>query len=78
MPEVFDDMVVAERAETEGLRTGVINALRTVYMCADKVVCLDGLLLRLHSGGMVDVAVILCLGYWIIRLWLFTETKLAE
>ena len=78
MPEVFDDMTTAEKAETEELRTGVINSLRNVYTRADKVVCLDGLLLRLHSGGMIDVAVILCLGRWIARVWPFTETKLAR
>ena len=78
MPEVFDDMTAAEKAETEELRTGVINSLRNVYMRADKVVCLDGLLLRLHSGGMIDAAIVLCLGRWIGRLWPFTETKLAK
>ena len=78
MPEIFDDMTAAEKSETEELRTGVINSLRNVYMRADKVVCLDGLLLRLHSGGMIDVAVVLCLGRWIARLWPFTETKLGK
>ena len=78
MPEVFDDMTVAEEAETEELRTGVINSLRNVYVRADKVVCLDGLLLRLHSGGMIDVAIILCLGRWIARVWPFAEVKLAK
>ena len=78
MPEVFDDMTAAEKAETEELRTGVVNSLRNIYMRADKVVCLDGLLLRLHSGGMIDVAVVLCLGRWIRRLWPFAETKLAK
>jgi len=78
MPESFDDMTAAQKAETEELRTGVINSLRNIYTRADKVVCLDGLLLRLHSGGMIDVAVVLCLGRWIQRLWPFTETKLAK
>ena len=78
MPELFDDMTAAEKTQTEGLRTGVINSLRNIYMRADKVVCLDSLLLRLHSGGMVDVAVTLCLGRWIGRLWPFTEAKLAK
>ena len=78
MPEVFHDTSAAEKAETEELRTGVINTLRHIYMRADKVVCLDGLLLRLRSGGMVDVAIVLCLGRWIARLWPFTETKLAK
>ena len=78
MPEVFDDMPAAEKVETEELRTGVINSLRNIYMRADKVVCLDGLLLRLHSGGMIDAAIILCLGRWIGRLWPLTELKLAK
>ena len=78
MPEVFDDMTAAEKAQTEELRTGVINSLRNVYTRADKVVCLDGLLLRLHSGAMIDAAIVLCLGRWIARLWPFTETKLAK
>lgn len=78
MPEVFDDMTATEKAETEELRTGVINSLRVIYMRADKVVCLDGLLLRLHSGGMIDAAIILCLGRWIGRIWPFTEVKLAK
>lgn len=78
MPEVFDDMTAAEKAQTENLRTGVINCLHSIYTRADKVVCLDGLLLRLHSGGMIDVAVILCLSRWVTRLWPFTETKLAK
>lgn len=78
MPEVFDDMTATEKAQTENLRTGVINSLNNIYTRADKVVCLDSLLLRLHSGGMIDVAVILCLSRWITRLWPFTETKIAK
>ena len=78
MPEVFDDMTATEKAETEELRTGVINSLRNIYTRADKVVCLDGLLLRLHSGGMIDVAVILCLSRWIAWLWPFVEATLAK
>ena len=78
MPEVFEDMTADQKAETEELRTGVVNSLRNIYTRADRVVCLDGLLLRLHSGSMIDVAVILCLGWWIRRLWPFTETTLAK
>ena len=78
MPEVFEDMTAAEKAKTENLRTGVINSLNNIYTRADKVVCLDSLLLRLHSGGMIDVAVILCLSRWLTRLWPFAETKLAK
>ncbi|CAF9937082.1 MAG: hypothetical protein HETSPECPRED_010546 [Heterodermia speciosa] len=78
MPEVFDDMTAAEKAQAETVRTGVINSLNNIYTHADKVVCLDSLLLRLHSGGMIDVAVILCLSRWLTRLWPFAETKLAK
>ena len=78
MPEIFEDMTAGEKAETEELRTGVINSLRNIYSRADKVVCLDGLLLRLRSGGMIDVAIVLCLGRWIQRLWPFTEARLAK
>ena len=67
MPEVFEDMTAAAKAETERLRTDVINNLRQIYMRADKVVCLDSFLLRLHSGGMIDVAVVLCFGRWITQ-----------
>lgn len=68
MPEVFDDMTAAQKTDTEDLRTGVINSLRKIYTRADRVVCLDGLLLRLHTGSMIDVAIVLCLGRWIERL----------
>ncbi|KAL8967834.1 MAG: hypothetical protein Q9197_005207 [Variospora fuerteventurae] len=78
MPAVYEDMSTTEKANIETLRTGIINCLHAVYSRADKVVCLDGLLLRLQSGSMVDVAVILSLGRWINRLWPFTETKLAK
>ncbi|KAI4137324.1 MAG: hypothetical protein L6R39_007352 [Caloplaca ligustica] len=78
MPEVYEDMSPTEKAHTEALRTGVINNLRTIYTQADKIVCLDSLLLRLRSGSMVDVAVTISLGRWIARLWTFTETKLAK
>ena len=78
MPEIFEDMNADQKAETEELRTGVLNSSRNIYTRADKVVCLDGLLLRLRSGGMIDVAVVLCLGKWMHRLWPFTETWLAK
>ncbi|KAL9013697.1 MAG: hypothetical protein Q9173_001614 [Seirophora scorigena] len=78
MPEVYEEMSTTEKANIETLRIGVINGLHAVYRRADKVVCLDSLLLRLQSGSMVDVAVILSLGRWINRLWPFTETKLAK
>lgn len=78
MPEIFEDMTAAEKAQTENVRTGVINSLNNIYTRAEKVVCLDSLLLRLHSGGMIDVAVMLCLSRWLTRLWPFAETKLAK
>ncbi len=55
--------------------TGIVNSLRDIYTRADRVVYLDGLLLRLHSRSMIDLAVNLCLSRWIRRLWPFTETK---
>ncbi|KAK3169918.1 hypothetical protein OEA41_009302 [Lepraria neglecta] len=78
MPEVFDDMTAEQKADTEELRTGVINSLRKIYTRADKVVCLDSLLMRTRTGGMIDVAVMLALSRWIQRLWPFTEAKLAK
>ena len=78
MPEVFDDMTAAEKVQTENVRTGVINSLNNIYTRAEKVVCLDSLLLRLHSGGMIDAVVILCLSRWLTRLWSFAEAKLAK
>lgn len=78
MPEVYEDVSPTAKANTEALRTGIINCLQTIYTRADRVVCLDSLLLRLQSGSMVDVAVTLSLGRWINRLWPFTETKLAK
>ena len=78
IPEVFEDMNAEQKAETEDLRTGVLNSSRNIYTRAEKVVCLDDLLLRLPSGGMIDVAVVLCLGTWMHRLWPFTETWLAK
>lgn len=78
MPELYEDLSSTEQADTEALRTGVVNCLRAIYERADKVVCLDSLLLRLRSGSKVDVAVVLSLSRWIGRLWPFTETKLAK
>ena len=78
IPEVFEDMSEKQKAETEELRTGILNSSCNIYTRAEKVVGLDNLLLRLRSGGMVDVAVILCLGSWMHSLWPFTETWLAK
>ena len=37
MPEVFEDMTAAEKAQTETVRTGVINSLNNIYTRAKKV-----------------------------------------
>lgn len=78
MPEVYEDMSEGEKARTETLRVDVINTLKGVYERADQVIVLDSLLLRLHTGSMVDVAVILALSRWMTRLWCFTESRLAK
>lgn len=39
---------------------------------------LDRLLLRLHAGSMIEVAVILALSTWMSRLWCFMESWLAR
>ena len=78
MPDVYEDISAAEKANTESLRIDIINCLQQKYTRADKVVCLDSLLLRLRSGSMIDVAVALSLGRWINHLWPFTEAKLAK
>lgn len=74
IPEIFQDMKAEQKAGTEELRTGILNSSRDIYTRADKVTCLDDPLLRLHSGGMIDVVVVLFLGW----LWPFTETWLAK
>lgn len=78
MPEVLEDMPPAEKESTEELRVGVINTLRSVYQRADMVVVLDTALLRLHTGSMIDVAVVLVLSRWMMRLWPYTESRLAK
>jgi hypothetical protein len=78
MPEVYEDMSEGEKARTETLRVDVINTLKGVYERADQVIVLDSLLLRLHTGSMVDVAVILALSRWMTRLWRFAESRLAR
>lgn len=78
MPEVYEDMSEGEKERTEELRVRIINTLRGVYERADHVIVLDGLLLRLHTGSMIDVAVILALSRWMTRLWCFTESRLAK
>jgi hypothetical protein len=76
--EVLEDMSPAEKEATEGLRVGVINCLRSIFIRADKVVVIDTLLLRLSTRSPLDVAVVLCLGCWMTQLWTYTEARLAK
>lgn len=78
LPEVLEDMSTAQKDEIERLRVGVVNSLHAIYTKADKIVVLDTLLLRLSTRSPVDVAVVLCLSFWMTRLWTFTEAKLAR
>lgn len=78
MPEVFEDLDSGEQAAIEQLRTGVINNLSIIYTRADNMVVLDSLCLRLTTGSMIDVAVILALSRWISRLWTFTDARLPK
>lgn len=78
MLEVLEDMSPAEKEATERLKVGVINCLRSIYTRADKVVVIDTLLLRLSTRSPLDVAVVLCLGCWMTRLWTYTEARLAK
>jgi len=78
MPEVLEDMSDAQKMEVEELRTGVINSLHSVYTRADKLVVIDTTLLRLSTRSPLDVAVTLCVGFWITRMWNFTEARLAK
>lgn len=78
MPEVYEDMSESEKVRMEELRVHIINTLSGVYERADQVIVLDSLLLRLHTGSMIDVAVILALSRWMTRLWCFTESRLAK
>ncbi|QSZ32962.1 hypothetical protein DSL72_002545 [Monilinia vaccinii-corymbosi] len=77
MPEVLEDMDAAEKDRMEGLRIGVINCLRSIYAKSEKVVVLDTLLLRLKTRSPIDVAVALCLSFWMTRLWTWVEARLA-
>ncbi|KAK2010952.1 monocarboxylate transporter [Colletotrichum eremochloae] len=78
MPEVLEDMSSQQRSETEALRIGVINNLNSIYRNADKVVVLDSLALQLKTGSLVDVAVVVCLGRWITRMWTLAEARLGR
>lgn len=78
MPEVLEDMSEAQKEETEILRTGVINSLRSIYTNATKVVVIDTLLLRLSTRSPIDVAATLCMSFWMTRLWTLTEARLAK
>ncbi|EFQ34204.1 monocarboxylate transporter [Colletotrichum graminicola M1.001] len=78
MPEVLEDMSPQQQSETKALRVGVINNLNSIYRNADKVVVLDSLVLQLKTGSLVDVAVVLCLGRWITRMWTLAEARLGR
>jgi hypothetical protein len=65
MPKVYKDMSEAEKERTEEVRVQIINRLRGVYERADQVIVPGSLLLRLHTGSMINVAVILALSRWI-------------
>lgn len=78
MPEVLEDMTPAQKDEAEVLRLGVINCFRSIVTRADCVVVLDSVLLRLRSCSPVDIAVALCLGEWMARLWTYVEARLAK
>jgi hypothetical protein len=78
MPEVLEDMTDSQKEETEILRTGIINSLRSIYINATKVVVIDTLLLRLSTRSPIDFAATLCLSFWITRLWTMTEARLAK
>ncbi|KAJ0164405.1 hypothetical protein CTA2_1060 [Colletotrichum tanaceti] len=78
MPEVLEDMSPQQQSETEALRVGVINNLHSIYRRADRVVVLDSLALQLRTGSLVDVAVVLCLGRWVTRMWTLAEVRLGR
>ncbi|CCF45944.1 hypothetical protein CH063_14857 [Colletotrichum higginsianum] len=78
MPEVLEDMSPQQQSETELLRVGVINNLNGIYRRADRVVVLDSLALQLKTGSLVDVAVVLCLGRWVTRMWTLAEARLGR
>ncbi|KAK1983983.1 monocarboxylate transporter [Colletotrichum cereale] len=78
MPEVLEDMSLQQQSEMEALRVGVINNLNSIYRNADKVVVLDSLALQLKTGSLVDVAVVLCLGRWVTRMWTLAEARLGR
>lgn len=78
MPEVLEDMSETDKDKTEAIRCDVINCLHKIYSDADAVIIIDSLLLRLHSGSIVDAAVMLCLSRWMTRLWPLAEARLAK
>ena len=78
VPEDLESINESTKREARELRMQVTNCSRGIYTRADKVVVLDGLLLRLDSASKIDVAVVLCLGWWMTRLWTFVEARLAK
>jgi hypothetical protein len=60
------------------VRVQIVSKLRGVCERADQVIVLDSLLPRLHTGSMIDVAVVLAPSRWMSRLWCFIESWLAR
>ena len=64
--------------EEKRLQIEVINTLPQVYSNASAVVILDALLLQLHAGSALDVAVAIVCGTWLTRVWTYQEIRLAK
>ncbi len=56
----------------------MINYFRDIVVRADKVVVLDGVLLRLHTRRIIDVAILFALSRHATRLWTYAEVTLAK
>ncbi|KAK4235618.1 ankyrin repeat-containing domain protein [Achaetomium macrosporum] len=61
----------------EEAKATLINAMADIYREAKQVIIFDSLVLRLGSVGEVEVAVALCCGRWMTRVWTYQEIKLA-
>lgn len=68
MLKVCENMDTEEKENAERLGVGVINYLRNIYTKSDKGVVLDTLLLRLNTRSPIDIAVTLCLSFWMTCL----------
>jgi hypothetical protein len=62
----------------EMLTTDIINMLPDIYSNADSVIIIDALTLQLHAVNVIDVAVALLCGRWVIRVWKYQEIKLTN